>query len=34
VQRAARLGVDALQPLPDGLPVPLSPAKVYESAVR
>jgi 1-acyl-sn-glycerol-3-phosphate acyltransferase len=34
VQRAARLGVDVLRPLPDGLPVPLSPTKVYESAVR
>ena len=34
VQRAARLGVDILKPPPNGLPVPLTPAGVYESAVR
>jgi 1-acyl-sn-glycerol-3-phosphate acyltransferase len=38
VQRAARLGVDALRPPPNGLPQPLpvpsQPAKVYESAAR
>jgi lyso-ornithine lipid O-acyltransferase len=34
VQRAARLGVDILKPAPNGLPVPLTPASVYESAVR
>jgi 1-acyl-sn-glycerol-3-phosphate acyltransferase len=34
VQRAAKLGVDALRPPPNGLPVPLEPAKVYEGAVR
>ncbi len=34
VQRAAGLGVEVLRPFPDGLPVPLASAKVYESAVR
>lgn len=38
VQQAARLGVDALNPPPNGLPaplpVPLTAAKVYEGAVR
>jgi 1-acyl-sn-glycerol-3-phosphate acyltransferase len=34
VQRAARLGVDVLRPPPNGVPVPLEPTNVYESAVQ